>query len=235
MRIPVPSLNQDLQIILRDLGLLVPVVGIMAVLSLVVPLIFHESFAYLPLGITAIVSLGLGICLYLPFRNAGATKLRHGMIIASFGWLLVAALGSLPFVLTAMFAQRSGVGSTTLLYFTDPASAFFEAVSGYTGTGLTMAARADLLPKTLQWWRSFSEWIGGMGVIVLMLAILAGPRPGSGTHSLYYAEARGGEGSTRASSRPCARCGGSFCFIRSSVSFLCGGQGCRFGTRSTTP
>jgi trk system potassium uptake protein TrkH len=191
MRILTLGVNQDLQIILRDLGLLVPVVGIMAVLSVVVPLIFHESFAYLPLGITAIVSFGLGICLYLPFRNAGETKLRHGMIIASFGWLLVAALGSLPFVLTAIFAQRSGVGSTTLLYFTDPASAFFEAVSGYTGTGLTMAARADLLPKTLQWWRSFTEWIGGMGVIVLMLAILAGPRPGSGTHSLYYAEARG--------------------------------------------
>ena len=191
MRIPVPGLNQDLQIILRDLGLLVPVVGIMAVLSLVVPLVFHESFAYLPLVITAVISFGLGLCLYLPFRNAGETKLRHGMIIASFGWLLVAALGSLPLVLTAIFAQKSGVGSATLLYFRDPSSAFFEAVSGYTGTGLTMAARADLLPKTLQWWRSFTEWIGGMGVIVLMLAILAGPRPGSGAHSLYYAEARG--------------------------------------------
>jgi len=191
MRIPALSLSQDLQIILRDLGLLVPVVGIMAFLSLVVPLVFNEPFAFLPLGITTVVSLGLGICLYLPFRNAGETKLRHGMIIASFGWLLVAALGSLPFVLTALFAQRSGVGSATLFYFKDPACAFFEAVSGYTGTGLTMAARADLLPKTLQWWRSFTEWIGGMGVIVLMLAILAGPRPGSGAHSLYYAEARG--------------------------------------------
>ena len=183
--------NSDLRIILRDLGLLVPIVGAMALLSLVVPVIFHEPYALLPLVITALASFALGAGLYFPFRNAGETKLKHGMIIAAFGWLLVAALGSLPFVLTAFFAQRYGFGSPTLLYFKDPLSAFFESVSGYTGTGLTMAARADLLPKTLQWWRSFIEWIGGMGVIVLMLTILAGPQPGAGNYSLYYAEARG--------------------------------------------
>ena len=190
MRIVPFRLNQDLRIVLRDLGLLVPMVGIMALLSLAIPAAFDEQFAFLPLVITAAVSFALGLCLYLPFRDAGETKLRHGMIIASFGWLLVAALGSLPFFLTAVFADGSAA-TQTLVYFKDPASAFFEAVSGYTGTGLTMAARADLLPRTIQWWRSFTEWIGGMGVIVLMLVILAGPRPGSGRYSLYYAEARG--------------------------------------------
>ena len=183
--------RQDLHIILRDLGLLVPVVGVMAILSLAVPGAFGEHYALVPLLITAGVSFLLGAALYFPFRNAGETRLKHGMIIAAFGWLLVAALGSLPFILTALFVESTGEASQTLLHFKDPASAFFEAVSGYTGTGLTMAARADLLPKTLQWWRSFTEWIGGMGVIVLMLAILAGPRPGAATHSLYYAEARG--------------------------------------------
>lgn len=183
--------QQDLHIILRDLGLLVPVVGVMAILSLAVPGSFGETFAIPPLLITAGISFLLGAALYFPFRKAGETRLRHGMVIAAFGWLLVAALGSLPFVLTALFAESAGTASDTLLYFKDPTNAFFEAVSGYTGTGLTMAARADLLPKSLQWWRSFIEWIGGMGVIVLMLAILAGPRPGAARHSLYYAEARG--------------------------------------------
>ena len=182
--------RQDLHIIVRDLGLLVPVVGFMATLSLIVPLAFGESFAFAPLAITAGISFALGAALYFPCRKAGEAELKHGMIIAAFGWLLVAALGSLPFVLTALLAEGNAA-SETLLYFKDPASAFFEAVSGYTGTGLTMAARADLLPKTLQWWRSFTEWIGGMGVIVLMLAILAGPRPGAARYSLYYAEARG--------------------------------------------
>jgi len=182
--------RQDLYIVLRDLGLLVPVVGIMATVSLIVPLVFGERFALAPLAITAAISFALGAALYFPFRNAGEAELKHGMIIAAFGWLLVAALGSLPFVLTALFAE-AGEAYETLRYFKDPSSAFFEAVSGYTGTGLTMAARADLLPRTLQWWRSFTEWIGGMGVIVLMLAILAGPRPGAARYSLYYAEARG--------------------------------------------
>ncbi len=183
--------NADLCIVLRDLGLLVPMVGVMALLSLAIPLIFQEHYALLPLIITALISFVLGALLYFPFRGAGETKLKHGMIIAAFGWLLVAALGAIPFVLTAFFAQRSGLGSETLFYFRDPLTAFFEAISGYTGTGLTMAARADLLPRTLQWWRSFTEWVGGMGVIVLMLAILAGPRPGAAKYSLYYAEARG--------------------------------------------
>jgi len=182
--------RQDLFIILRDLGLLIPVVGLMALLSLIIPLTFGESFAVAPLAITAGTSFALGALLYFPLRRkAGETQLKHGLIIAAFGWLLVAALGSMPFVLTALMVDPSA-SSETLQYFKDPASAFFESISGYTGTGLTMAARADLLPKTLQWWRSFTEWIGGMGVIVLMLAILAGPRPGAASHSLYYAEAR---------------------------------------------
>jgi len=183
--------RQDLYIILRDLGLLLPVVGAMALLSLVVPAAFGETYAIFPLLITAGASFALGAALYFPFRGAGETRLRHGMVIAAFGWLLVAALGSLPFTLTALFAESAGTASETLLYFKDPTSSFFESISGYTGTGLTMAARADLLPRTLQWWRSFIEWVGGMGVIVLMLSILAGPRPGAARYSLYYAEARG--------------------------------------------
>ncbi len=182
--------RQDLFIILRDLGLLVPIVGLMALLSMIIPLSFGESFVLAPLAITAGTSFALGALLYFPLRKAaGDTQLKHGLIIAAFGWLLVAALGSMPFVLTALMVDPSA-SSETLQYFKDPASAFFESISGYTGTGLTMVSRADLLPKSLQWWRSFTEWIGGMGVIVLMLAILAGPRPGAAKHSLYYAEAR---------------------------------------------
>jgi len=182
--------RQDLFIILRDLGLLLPVVGLMALLSMIMPLVFGESFALAPFAITAGTSFALGALLFFPLRKvAGDTQLKHGLIIASFGWLLVAALGSMPFVLTALMADSSA-STEALQVFKDPASAFFESISGYTGTGLTMAARADLLPKSLQWWRSFTEWIGGMGVIVLMLSILAGPRPGAASHSLYYAEAR---------------------------------------------
>jgi trk system potassium uptake protein TrkH len=78
--------------------------------------------------------------------------------------------------------------TATLGAFTDPLNALFESTSGFTGTGLTMTDDESALPRTLQWWRSFSEWIGGVGVIVLTTAILA--RPGSGSLTLYESEAR---------------------------------------------
>ncbi|MCD6321343.1 TrkH family potassium uptake protein [Candidatus Bipolaricaulota bacterium] len=172
---------EDLRVVLRGLGLLVPLVGVMALASMPVALVFGEHYALWPLGATAAISFALGLLLFLPFRGAPEAQLKHGLLIAALGWVLVAALGALPFYLVAQrYVQPTP--------FRDFTSAFFESVSGYTGTGLTMATRPDLLPKVLQWWRSFIEWVGGMGVIVLMLSILAGPRPSAVT--LYFSEAR---------------------------------------------
>ena len=173
----------DLRIVLRDLGWLAPVVGIMALASLPVAAAFGEWYALQAFGITAAVSLGVGIVLYLPFRRAGEARLKHGLLVAAVGWLLVSALGALPFYLVS-----SRLVPGEVYPFVDFAAAFFESVSGYTGTGLTMATRPDLLPRVLQWWRSFTEWVGGMGVIVLMLTLIVGP--GTSAVSLYFAEAR---------------------------------------------
>ncbi len=174
---------RDLRIVLRGLGLLVPMVGLMAALSVPVALWFGEHFALWPLGLTVGVAMGLGLLLYLPFRRAGEAQLKHALLIAALGWLLIAVVGALPFWLMSVL-QAGGEA----LPYADFSAAFFESVSGYTSTGLTMAERPDLLPRTLQWWRSFTEWIGGMGVIVLMLTVMAGP--GRTTMSLYLAEAR---------------------------------------------
>jgi len=177
-------LSEDLRIVLRDLGLLVPTVGAMAALSLPVAAAFGEWYALWPFGLTALVAFALGLLLYLPFRRAGEARLKHGLLVAAVGWLLVAAVGALPFQLIS-----ARLGGGTLYPYADMTSAFFESVSGFTGTGLTMALRPDLLPHSLQWWRSFTEWVGGMGVIVLMLTLIAGP--GASAVSLYFAEARG--------------------------------------------
>ena len=166
-------------IVLRSLGLLLPTVALMAVLSLPVALAFGEGEVLAPLGWTAGVALGLGLVLYIPFRRAGEAQLKHGLIVAALGWLVVSALGALPLWLTSQgqaFPYR------------EPVDAFFEAMSGFTGTGLTMAPNPEILPRTLQWWRTFMEWVGGMGVIVLMLTLLVGP--GRSAVSLYFAEAR---------------------------------------------
>jgi len=173
----------DLKIVLRGIGLLAPVVGVMALASLPVAVVFGEFQCLFPLGLTAAVSFGLGGLLYMPFRRAAATQLRHGLIIAAVGWLVVAALGGLPLWLVSTSGSWEG------LPYADMTGAFFEAMSGFTGTGLTMALRPDLLPRTLQWWRSFIEWVGGMGVIVLMITLIVGP--GMTAANLYFAEARG--------------------------------------------
>ena len=176
--------SEDLRIVLRDLGLVVPTVGVMAALSLPVVAYFGEWYALGPFGITALLAFSLSGLLYLPFRRAGEARLKHGLFVAAVGWLLVAAVGSLPFFLVSRH-----LGGGTLYPYADMASAFFESVSGFTGTGLTMSLRPDLLPHCLQWWRSFIEWVGGMGVIVLMLTLISGP--GISAVSLYFAEARG--------------------------------------------
>ncbi|MEW5826587.1 MAG: TrkH family potassium uptake protein [Candidatus Bipolaricaulota bacterium] len=190
MRTPLFGFRDDAAIVFRDLGRVIPVVGWMAVASLVVALVFGESYTVLPLSITAAASFFLGALFYLPFRRSGEARLRHAMLTAALAWLIVPLVGALPFILVASASAFPARLAAGLAPFRNPASAFFEAVSGFTGTGLSMATRPDLLPHALQWWRSFSEWVGGMGVIVVVLTILAGPKPGLAMYSLYYAEAR---------------------------------------------
>jgi len=181
-------LAEDAKIVLRDLGLLVQVVGFMALLSLPVALFFGEYYAIVPFLLTAAASLFLGQGAFWTFRGAGETTLKQGMVIAAAGWMLVSLLGALPFWLIALKLSAQAGTPQTVLYFAQPVNALFESVSGYTSTGLTMTLHPPELPKTLQWWRSFTEWIGGVGVIVLMLSIISGPGPRP--FSLYYAEAR---------------------------------------------
>jgi len=179
-------LSQDLRIILRSLGLLIPGVGIMAVASFVVCLVFREGYALLPFAITAVISFAAGAGLYFPFRHAGPARTRHAMITAASAWLFMSFLASLPFLFMALFTQGTPAGTETVLHFRDPANAFFEAMSGWTGTGHSMTLRPGDLPQSLNWWRAFLQWVGGLGVIILMLSLVAGA--GTPFRSLYYVE-----------------------------------------------
>src|SRR5690554_5920445 len=100
---------------------------------------------------------------------------REGYIVVAFGWVVMALSGTIPYLLT---------GSITS--FT---SAFFEAMSGYTTTGATILNDIEAMPKGVLFWRSLTHWIGGMGIIVLAVAIL--PLLGIGGMQLFAAEAPG--------------------------------------------
>ncbi|UPM42630.1 TrkH family potassium uptake protein [Halocatena salina] len=184
-----------LRTVLSDLGRMLQALSGMMFLSLIVPIVWGEYYA-IP-GI--VLSGGLALTIGLSFTHSGErTELGklHGMMIAALGWMLVALFGSLPFLFTAWTVHLAppwlgvpaSVDTPTLAAFRGPTNSVFESMSGFTGTGLTMTAHEDRLPHTLQWWRSFTEWVGGVGVIVLTTAILA--RPGSGSLTLYESEAR---------------------------------------------
>ncbi|MFB6087438.1 MAG: TrkH family potassium uptake protein [Haloarculaceae archaeon] len=180
----------------RDLGRIVQALAGLLFVSTLVPVVWREYYAIPPLLVSGLIPFAIGRLLTWRFGDAAQPSKLHGMMIAASGWFLVAAFGSLPFLLVAwtveldpaILAVPERVDTATLAAFRSPLNALFESMSGFTGTGLTMTVHENVLPATLQWWRTFIEWIGGVGVIVLTTAILA--RPGSGSLTLYESEAR---------------------------------------------
>ena len=112
------------------------------------------------------------------FFNRNAKKKLHkkeGYLIVTLGWLVLAFTGTLPYILT-----------NAIPHFTD---AFFETISGYSTTGSSILENIEAMPKGILFWRSATHWIGGMGIIVLAVAIL--PLLGIGGMQLFMAEAPG--------------------------------------------
>jgi len=160
-------------IIIRDTGAILLVVGVITLFALVPSLIYNELEHAVWVLATTGVFLLVGGFFRLIGRGDGDPKIKHAMVIAALSWLLISLISSIPF----MYIEKM-----------DFFSAFFESVAGWTGTGLTMIANESTLTYTIQFWRTFTQWVGGVGVIVLTLIILA--RPGTGSFSLYRSEGR---------------------------------------------
>jgi trk system potassium uptake protein TrkH len=116
------------------------------------------------------ITLGIGLILEFSFKTEREIERADGFTIVAFTWLLIPLFGTLPYVFL-------GLG------FPD---AFFEAMSGFTGTGATIFKILEELPKSVLLWRSLTQWLGGMGVIALFIAIL--PRLGVGGSQLFERE-----------------------------------------------
>lgn len=170
----------DLRTVLRDVGGVFVAIGFITLIALAVPLFFQEYYGILPILLTSGIFFLIGTPFYLLFKKSEQSDFKSAMITAALGWLLISIISSLPFFLIP-FNLNTGQHMDFL-------SAFFESMSGWTGTGLTMVDKENLLPYTLQFWRTWIQWVGGVGVIVLTLSILA--RPGTGSYVLYKGEAR---------------------------------------------
>jgi trk system potassium uptake protein TrkH len=146
-------------------------------LTMFVPLAFgtyYQDQSCRPLIISMTVTAMVGLMFHFFLRKSKAAYIsqREGMAIVAVGWTAVGIFGALPFYLA-----NGG------LSFVD---AFFESVSGFTTTGASIISNIEAMPKGLLMWRSFIQWLGGMGIIVLSIAIL--PFLGVGGMQLYKAE-----------------------------------------------
>lgn len=172
--------------VLRGVGFLLHVPAIMALLSMAVCLLAGEAWGLPGFAMTLALGLIPGQALVWISRDAPDIQRFHAMRIAAIAWVLIPMVGMAPFLWSAS-AAPPGAASDAMSVYRPLLGAMFEAVSGFTSTGLTVATEAADLPHHIQWWRTFSEWVGGIGVVVLLLTIL--PTDRSSVH-LYYSEAR---------------------------------------------
>ena len=163
------------KIIIHFLGLLLLCNGGFMLLSSLISLIYKDGVT-LQLFLSGITVIFLGISAMIFTKNhEKEMKKREGFIVVTFGWIIMALSGTLPYIFTE-----------TISGFTD---AFFETMSGYTTTGASILNDIEIVPKGVLFWRSTTQWIGGMGIIVLAVAIL--PLLGIGGMQLFAAEAPG--------------------------------------------
>lgn len=180
-------MNPFLKTLCHDLGLLLHIPGIMALLSLPISILSQEYFAIAPFLLTTAVSFGLGQLLYHLGERAKASRLQQALIVVALSWGIIPWIGAIPLITIANSLAAQPEAPPTVLYFQNFWNALFEGFSGFTSAGLTMTVQPSQLPYSLQWWRSFMQWIGGVGVIVLMLSTLS---PSMDAYKLYSAEGR---------------------------------------------
>ncbi|MEY8019597.1 TrkH family potassium uptake protein [Muriicola sp. SD30] len=163
------------KIILHLMGLLLLCNGGFMLLAALVSGIYQDGVT-LDITLAAIVTMMLGVmAMFLTRGHEKEVSRKEGYIIVTFGWIIMAASGVLPYLFSGAIP-----GIT---------NAFFETMSGYTTTGASIIDDIEALPEGILFWRSLTHWIGGMGIIVLAIAIL--PLLGIGGMQLFAAEAPG--------------------------------------------
>jgi trk system potassium uptake protein len=160
--------------VLRILGRLLLVLAAAQAVPAVCSLIYGELGAVLAFLGTGVALAAAGLLAHL-FGEEGEVYRREGVLIVVGGWVLASAFGALPYLLTGTLAS--------------PVDALFESASGFTTTGATVLLDIEAAGRGVLFWRSFTQWLGGMGIIVLFVALL--PELGPGARFLYKLEVPG--------------------------------------------
>ena len=156
-------------------GQIIRALGVLMLLPLIVSLIYHESASRNAFAITAGILMLLGTLVTLKKPQNKDIYTREGMATVTVSWILVSILGALPYFISGEISNF--------------ADAIFETASGFTTTGSTILNDIESMSNACLFWRSFSHWLGGMGVLVFMLAVL--PQNDTRTMHLVRAESPG--------------------------------------------
>ena len=136
----------------------------------------YQDGATLSITLASITTMFIGVfSMYYTRGHKKEVKQKEGYIIVTFGWVVMSMSGMLPYLFSGALP--------------DITNAFFETISGYTTTGASIMDDIEIMPEGILFWRSLTHWIGGMGIIVLAIAIL--PLLGIGGMQLFSAEAPG--------------------------------------------
>jgi trk system potassium uptake protein TrkH len=161
--------------VVRVVGALTAFAGVTMLLPAAIAAVFYQEGSAPRIALSALITVAAGLALYATGTKSGEVSVRDGFAIVTLGWVSITIFGSLPYLLTGSIASISG--------------AFFESMSGLTTTGATVVANVDSLPRGVLLWRSQTQWMGGMGFIVLSVAVL--PLLGVGGMQLLQAEIPG--------------------------------------------
>lgn len=166
------------KIILHLMGLLLVCNGGFMLLAALVSFLYKDGVTQ-DIALAAVVTMLVGtMAMFYTRGHKKEVKRREGYIIVTGGWLVMSASGLLPYIVSGAIPNLT--------------NAFFETISGYTTTGASILDDIEVLPEGILFWRSLTHWIGGMGIIVLAIAIL--PLLGIGGMQLFAAEAPGPAG-----------------------------------------
>ena len=149
-------------------------IGVMCLIPLIFDLVYFE-FDIISFVIPAVISIiiGLFVSYFLKDSKKKKIRLKHGMMISSFAWLWASIICGMVFALSTNLPYIDGV---------------FESMSALSGTGITMFENVEILPHSILFFRAFQQWVGGLGVVVMIIGILT--KPGTISSKLYQSEAR---------------------------------------------
>lgn len=164
----------NISMVIYVLGWILTAEAAMMILPLIAGIFYNEEAVW-SFVITIAICLFLGISMVLRGPKNRVFHVREGFLSVALSWILLSIFGALPFVISGSIPS-----------FVD---AVFETVSGFTTTGASILPDVESLPRCIIFWRSFTHWIGGMGVLVFILAIL--PMAGGSHMSLMKAESPG--------------------------------------------